>query len=411
MRKPFLGWFVVAGAFLVLSLHYGVQFSYGVFLPHMLNELEWDRSTLAAPFSLYVLMYTGLSFFAGRLTDRLGPRIVIVIGALGLGSGYMSMSTIEEVWEPYVYLAMASLGGAAAFVPCNATVIRWFVRRRGLALGLASSGISFAAVVGPPIAVVLIQAADWRKALLIMGAGAAVLMLAASRLMHRDPESIGLVPDAASDSVPETVLEQEGWTLKAARRTSAFWVLMACLFITWLAIFVPFVHLTGHALERGLSPVESALLLTFIGVGGLLGRVIGGGMTDRFGRLPGIVIAILLQTSAFAGFTISDSFLWLAVWAMAFGVGYSGVSVLFPALFGDLFGRAHAGAIVGFVFAVGGGSAAAGPYFAGAVFDATGGYQVAFITCAVLNLVALALLAFLRPPGSMGGEHSSRNNI
>ena len=102
----------------------------------MLTELEWDRSTLAAPFSLYVLMYTGLSFFAGKLTDRLGPRVVIAIGALGLGSGYMSMSTIEEVWEPYLYFAMASIGGAVAFVPCNATVIRWFVRRRGFALGL-----------------------------------------------------------------------------------------------------------------------------------------------------------------------------------------------------------------------------------------------------------------------------------
>ena len=402
MQKPFLGWLVVAGAFSVLCLHYGVQFSYGVFLPHMLSELGWSRSTLAAPFSFYVLLYTGLSFFAGRLTDRLGPRVVIAIGALGLGGGYMSMSTIEEVWEPYVFLAMASLGGAVAFVPCNATVIRWFVRRRGLALGLASSGISFAAVVGPPIAVVLIQAADWRRALFIMGVGAAVLMLAASRLMYRDPESVGLVPDAGSAPPPGDPAKTQVWTLKAARGTSTFWVLMVSLFFTWLAIFVPFVHLTGHALERGVSAVESALLLTFIGVGGLLGRVIGGGLTDRFGRLPGIIVAILLQTSAFVGFTMSDSFFWLAIWAIAFGIGYSGVSVLFPALFGDLFGRAHAGAIVGYVFAVGGGSAAAGPYFAGVVFDTTGGYGLAFITCAVLNVIALALLFFLRPPSVDG---------
>ncbi len=397
-RGPFPGWFVVAGAFSVLCLHYGVQFSYGVFLPHMLDELGWDRSTLTAPFSLYVLLYTGLSYYAGKLTDQWGPRVVIVIGAVGLGIGYLSMSTIEEVWEPYLYLAMASLGGAVAFVPCNATVIRWFVRRRGLALGVASSGISFAAVIGPPISAILIQATDWRRALLMMGAGAAVLMLAASRLMHRDPESVGQLPDGVSVSDPGRVVEMEGWTLKAARGTSAFWVLMGSLFFSWLAIFVPFVHLTGHALNLGISEIDSALLLSFVGLGGLLGRIVGGGLTDRFGRLPGIVAAILLQALAFVGFTMSESFLWLALWGMAFGIGYSGVSVLFPALFGDLFGRPHAGAIVGYVFAVGGGSAAFGPYFAGIAFDATGGYEAAFVTCAVSNVIAVGLLAFLRPP-------------
>ena len=360
MGKPFLGWFVVAGAFAVLCLHYGVQSSYGVFLPHMLADLEWERSTLAAPFSLYVLLYTLLSYFAGRMTDRLGPRVVIGLGALGLGVGWALMSRIEALWEPYVYLGMAAIGGAVAFVPCNATVIRWFVRRRGLALGLASSGISFAAVVGPLIAAVLIPVVEWRQALLMMGVGAGVIMLAASRLMHRDPESVSLLPDGDLVSAKHTPVDLDGWTLPAARGTMTFWVLMVSLFISWLAIFVPFVHLPAYAVMRGIPHLESALLLALLGVGGLLARVIGGGLTDRFGRMPGIVVAIALQAFGFVGFTMSDSFFWLGVWAMAFGFGYSGVSVFFPALFGDFFGRAHAGAIVGFVFAVAGGSAAAG---------------------------------------------------
>ena len=404
MRKPFLGWSVVVGAFSVLCLHYGVQFSYGVFLPHMLAELEWSRSTLTAPFSMYVFLYTGLSFFAGKLTDKLGPRSVIAIGAVGLGVGYMLLSRIDAVWQTYVCFCIAAIGGAVAFVPCNATVIRWFARRRGLALGVASSGISMAAVVGPLAAVALMQAMHWRQALFMMGTGAGLLMLAASCLMRRDPESAGLMVDGDPAPSAGARLALDGWTSKAARGTVTFWVLVTSLFFSWLAIFVPFVHLTGHALILGLSGVQSALLLTLIGVGGLLGRVIGGALTDRFGRLPGIVVALLLQAGAFVGFTMSDTFLWLGVWAMAFGLGYSGVSMLFPALTGDLFGRAHAGAIVGFVFAFGGCSAAAGPYFAGVLFDTTGDYNAAFSVSAVLNLVALLLLAFLRPlprnPGS-----------
>ena len=398
IRKPFLGWFVVAGAFSVLFLHYGVQFSYGVFLPHMVSELDWNRSQLSAPFSLYILFYTGLSFFAGRLTDRLGPKVVITLGALGLGVGWGLMSRIESIWEPYAYLGIAAFGGAVAFVPCSATVIRWFVRRRGLALGVASSGISCAALIGPLIAALLLAKTHWREALLFMAIGASVLMLMASRLMHRDPESTHLRPDGDFAAKAQMPLDEKEWTLQSARTTFTFWVLMSSLFLSWLAIFVPFVHLPAYAVTRGLSDMDSHLLLALVGAGGLLGRAIGGGLTDLVGRLPGIVTAILLQAFAFVGFTISDSFLGLGLWAMAFGIGYSGVSVFFPALFGDLFGRSHAGAIVGFVFAFGGCSAAAGPYFAAVVFDKTGAYQLAFFICAALNVFALAVLAFLRAP-------------
>lgn len=366
----------------------------------MVTELGWNRSQLSAPFSLYVLFYTGLSFFTGRLTDRLGPSVVITVGALGLGVGWALMSTIESIWQPYAYLSIAAIGGAVAFVPCNATVIRWFVRRRGLALGIASSGISCAALIGPLVAALLLVRTHWREAMLLMAAGAAVLMFVASRLMYRDPETANLHPDGERGACAQRPVAQDGWTLTAARRTLTFWVLMLSLFLTWLAIFVPFVHLPAHAVTRGLSAMDSHLLLTLLGAGGLLGRVIGGGLTDWLGRLPGIVTAILLQAFSFVGFMTSDSFLALGLWAMAFGVGYSGVSVFFPALFGDLFGRAHAGAIVGFVFAFGGCSAAAGPYFAALVFDATGAYELAFLICAVINVLALVVLVFLRPPNS-----------
>ena len=398
---------MVAGAFSVLTLSYSLQFSYGVFMPHMLAELGWDRSSLAAPFSAYVLMYTWLSFFAGRLTDRLGPRVVIAIGAVGSGVGYMLLSTIEAPWQPYAYLAVASIGASVAFVPCNATVIRWFARRRGLALGIASSGISFAAVVGPLFAGLLIAATDWRTALLLMGAIAGAGLLLASRAMLRDPESHQLTPDGESaetisPSVPGSGVDlgggERGWTLGEVRRSHSFWLLLAALSLSWIAIFVPFVHLTGYALERGVGAINSALLIVVLGVGGLAGRVLGGGLTDRLGRTPGIVAAIFLQGLAFLGFASSGSFLWLGLWAFVFGIGYSGLSVLFPALLGDLFGRAHIGAIVGFVFAVGGCSAAVGPYLVGAVYDATGGYQMAFVASAIFNGLALGLFAFVRPP-------------
>ena len=395
----FFGWFVVAGAFSVLAIAYGLQFSYGVFLPAIAQDLNWDRSTLSAPFALFVVAYTSLSMVTGRLTDRFGPRVVISLGALGIGLGYGLLGTITAPWEIYLYLAgLAAVGASVAFVPCNTTVIRWFVRRRGLALGMASCGISAAAALGPPIAGWLILEFGWRFALYVMAAGGGLGVLIAAQCMVRDPESKGLRPDGETnlaDAGPDTV---DGWTLREARRTRTFWLLLASLVTTWLVVFLPFVHLGAYGLDLGLGPLDAAALISAIGVGGLAGRVVAGGLTDRFGRVPGLMVALVLQALAFLGFAGSQSYPWLLGWAFAYGIGYSGVSVLFPALLGDYFGRAHAGAISGFTFGIGGIAAAAGPYAAGVIFDRTGDYTVTFVISSVLNSAALLILAFVTAP-------------
>lgn len=397
----FYGWFVVFGAFLVLATAYGLQFSYGVFLPEIARELGWDRSALAAPYSIFVLVYTTLSLITGRLTDRFGPSTVIAIGALALASGYALLSTTTQIWQPYIYLgAVAALGSSVAFVPCNATVIRWFVRRRGFALGLASCGVSAAAMFGPPLAGILIITLGWRDAMLSMAIAGGIAMALAAQVMVRDPEARGLAPDG--DPLVATAELRRGestpsWTLRQAQHTGAFWLLVGSLFFTWLVVFLPFVHLGAHGVGQGLSPLEAASLLSGIGVGGLVGRVVSGGLTDRFGRLPGLFVALFLQAVAFLGFGASHGFGWLMGWALVFGFGYSGVSLLFPALIGDLFGREHIGNIAGFVFGVGGWAAAAGPYVGGVLFDATGDYIIAFLVSSAVNSFALLLLAFLKP--------------
>jgi len=400
--RLFHGWLVVGGAFTVLATCYALQFSYGVLMPHMVADLGWGRSALSAPFSAYILLYSWLSYLAGALTDRLGPRTVIALGALGLGSGYALLGTTEELWEPYVYLgAFAAVGGSVAFVPCNATVIRWFVRRRGIALGIASAGISVAAILGPLVTAALLDVFSWRETLYWLGAGGAVLVLLASRVMTRDPEAKNLAPDgdpleATTKRPAAGATELEGQTLAQARRSSAFWLVMACLFFTWVPVFFPFVHLPSHALEQGIAASEAATLLASLGIGGLLGRLLSGSLTDKLGRKPGLVLSIALQALAFEGLGESQAYTSLALWTFVLGMGYSGVSVLFPALLGDLFGRAHVGAIVGFVFATVGSAAAAGPYLAGLIFDATGSFDLAFRAGTVLNAISLAVLAFLR---------------
>jgi len=208
----FSGWLIVAGAFAVLLVAYGTQYSFGVFFAALLDEFGWSRASLAGAFSLYAAGYCVAGFPAGRLTDAWGPRRIITIGGVFLGSAFVGMAFVTKLWQPYVlYGVVAALGMGTAYVPCNATVVRWFVRRRGLASGIASSGASLGAFALPPIAQLLISAVGWRSAYLVFGVGVMVALVLSAIVMRRDPESVGLHPDGDDHAAAARATAQAPW--------------------------------------------------------------------------------------------------------------------------------------------------------------------------------------------------------
>ena len=121
----FYGWVVTACAFVVLFVTYGVQYSFGVFLPAMLDELGWQRASLGGAFSLYTMVYSGCSWISGRLTDTVGPRWVVTAGGLLLGSVIIATSQMMAQWQLYLcYGLIAALGMSSAYIPCNTTVVK-----------------------------------------------------------------------------------------------------------------------------------------------------------------------------------------------------------------------------------------------------------------------------------------------
>jgi len=163
---PFRGWFVVGATFVVLFFAYGLQFSYGVFVGGMSRELGWSRAETALPYAIYVFSYSALSAFTGRATDRHGPRRVVSVGAVLLAIGWGTSALVREPWQLSISLGfIAALGMSVAWVPCNATVARWFTRRRGTAVALASTGASLGNFLVPPLAAVLLTHYGWRLTL------------------------------------------------------------------------------------------------------------------------------------------------------------------------------------------------------------------------------------------------------
>jgi MFS family permease len=400
----FYGWVVVGCAFAILCIAYGIQFTFGVFMPFISADTGWDRGSLSLPYSLYVFVYSALGLMTGRLTDRLGPRVVLTVGGCLLGSGVILMSRVHALWQVYLVLGLlAACGMSAAYVPCNATVVRWFTRKRGTALSVTSSGASFGMFVFPPLTTALIAAYGWRGAYLVLGAAGVIGIVACALFIVRDPEKMGLHPDGQpplelpSRTVTDVTFE-ESWTLAEAKRTGAFWLLNVIFTLTWVVVFMPMVHIVPFAVDLGISAFRAAMTISVIGFAGFAGRLAIGTVSDRFGRVPTLGMCLLLQAIGFLGFAASGGLGLLYAGAALFGFSYGGVTALFPALIGDFFGRAEVGAIVGFVFAVAGSPAAFGPLIAGYIYNATNSYMVAFELSAALNLAALMLLFWLKRP-------------
>lgn len=396
----FHGWIVVTGAFLILFMAYGTQYAFGVFFAALIDEFGWSRASLSGVFSVYAFTYAAFALVSGPLTDRWGPRAVIAVGGVLLGLGLIAMSGVSALWQPYVcYGLVAALGMSTAYVPCNATVAKWFTRRRGLAIGLASAGGSLGTFALPPVAHVVVSRLGWRWAYVVFGVAVLLALNALALLMRRDPETIGLHPDG--DPGPRSATAPpEPWTARRAMGTRAFWLLFAVFSATWITVFVPLVHLVPMARGLGVPPLLAATLVSALGAAALVGRLLMGGASDRIGRRGALAAALALQSAAFVGFALARELPGLYAASLLFGFSYGAGSTLFPAAVVDYFGREQAASLAGLLFALAGSMAAWGPLAAGLIYDRAGSYQLAWWLGAGFNALALVLLAVARPPAS-----------
>ena len=406
MKPLFYGWIVTGCAFVVLFLTYGVQYSFGIFVPVMVDELGWQRASLGGAFSFYTVVYTTFSLLSGKLTDSLGPRRVVGLGGVLLGVGIMATSQMSSQWQLFFwYGIVAALGMSTAYIPCNVTVVRWFQRKRGLALGVASCGASCGILAVPVFTSLLINLTDWRTTMLTLGAGMLVLISVVARFMVSDPKRMGLLPDGAGapaqDAIVGSLDDTTGWTLREAAATLSFWVFLVAFAVGMLTTTIPFVHIAGFAQDIGLSDIAGAMTFSIMGLFALIGSVSLGTVSDRIGRKAMMVFALASQVLAYVLFLNAESVTTLYLGAAAFGFFYGGIATLFPALVGDLFGPAHAGTIGGSIFAGGGILGAWGPALAGYLRDVHGDYHLAFFYCVLIAACALVLFALLpKPHGS-----------
>lgn len=400
--ETFHGWRMVGAGFTVLFVVYGLQFSFGTFVDDIVEDTGWSETRLQLIYGLYILAYSIMSAVSGVLTDRLGPRRVVGVGGAVLASGYLIWAIAPNIWIVLIGLGLiAPIGMSGSWVPCNATVVRWFVERRGTAVALTTVGGSLANIAVPPLAAALIAAFGWRVALGTLASVGGLVMVGVAQLLRRDPESVGQVPDGrvpVVNAAGETAPIERSLTAAEAFRTRAYWLIFATYSLSFVVVFVPFAHLNQYAADLGIAPVTAATVVSSIGIGGIVGRLVAGPLSDRTGRRTVVAVAFALEAAAFVGLAIAGGLAMLYPAAALFGFSYGASVAVFPPLVGDYFGRAHAGAIVGRLFATAGSFAAVGPVVAQLVLDQSGSYRTTFMLAALTNLLAVVMMTRLPPP-------------
>ena len=380
-NEPAYAWVVVWGAFVSMAVIFGVAYSFAAFFESFAAEFAAQRADVSMVFGLCGLIYFSFGAVGGILADRFSPRIVCCSGMVCIAAGLLATSFANAMGIVYLTYGIGiGIGVALVYTPSIACVQPWFSRRRGLAAGIASSGIGAGTVLVPLLATSAIAALQWRDALRVMALGVLLLGFCAAYLLKRPPLPARVTGDQ-TPSIP-------GATLRQALHDRRFWWFYLFTLASAPTMFIPFAHVSPSARDIGISDASAVGLVGLIGIGSLVGRFAIGALADRLGRTRTLTLALASMAATYLLWLAADGYPALAVFALWFGLSYGGIVSLMPAICMDMFGARAVASIVGTLYSGAALGNLLGPVVAGAVFDRTGSYAPVMWGCLALSLVS-----------------------
>ena len=407
----FHGWKIVLVSFLALFVSVGFGFySFGAFFVALTEEFGGGRTGVGVGLALFGITNGLVAPFLGSALDRGHAKRIMLWGAWLLALGLLLTAAVRNLIQFYLVLGtLLSLGAALiGGVTASTLVANWYVRKRAMALGIATMGISLSGVVMAPVATRLISLVGWRGTFVIYGGLTLLFVIPAVRRWVIDrPEDIGLHPDG------DVTSPVAGWTLASITpspphrrrsiwteplRSRNFWVIALVVSMNFCANSAILTHIIAHARDLGFPPLRASYGLSIIAAMGVLGKVAFGWIGDRLSGRGALWLAIGLQASGSTGLLQAESYSALLSAAAVFGLGMGGMMPLWGTLIGACFGRRSFGRVMGLMSPILLPIQILGVPFAGYVFDRSGTYDLAFAVFVCMYLSAMLVLFLLRTP-------------
>ena len=372
----------LAACFLVLLIGGGARFAIGLTFKPMVDEFGWSRGELGLAVGLYMVVSAVATLIAGRMADRFSPRALLIGGMVISGAGIAAMSLVSQPWHALVlYGVVFAIGnGAASLVIVGVIVTRVYPGRVGLANAIAVSGMSVGQLVMIAVLAAVMVQIGWRWVFVWIGVAHVVLL----------PLLLG-IPGGGAGSGQKGELP-----LRDAARSRQFWLLLAIYAICGLDDFFVVTHVAAFAQDRGLTPLIAGNLLALMGLTGLAGVIASGLASDRLGPVRPTAAAFAARIVVFAWIAIDQSPFSIAVFALVFGATFLVTAPLTVVFVRQGFGTHNLGALAGLITMTHQIFGGLGAYAGAVIFDATGGYDAAFVVMLASAVTALALTLLLR---------------
>ena len=392
IESPY-AWTRLAVSLLLMTIGGSGMYSVAVVLPRLQAEFGVARGDASLPYTLTMIGFGFGGILMGRLADRFGVMVPLMVGAIGLGSGFISAGLAGNLWLFTLSqgLLLGLLGTSATFAPLVADTSLWFTRRRGIALGICMSGNYVAGAVWPPVIQHYIETAGWRPAYIGIGVFCLLTMLPLALVYRRRPPAAAPLPVAPSAAAAPLQSERPLGLSPATLQLLLCVAGVACC----VAMSMPQVHIVAYCGDLGFGAARGAQMLSLMLGMGIVSRLVSGWMSDHIGGLYTLLVGSLLQGVALLMFLWADGVSSLFLVSAMFGLFQGGIVPSYALIVREYFTPRQAGARVGAVLMATLFGMALGGWMSGAIFDASGSYRAAFVNGIAWNLLNVGIVLFL----------------
>jgi len=397
-RQLYRGYLVVAACFLIATVAWGANRTFGVFFEPMLDEFGWTRAATSGAFTIVMIIMGVFTLVTGRLTDRYGPRPVLISCGLLMGISYICTSQVNTIWQLYIFLGLlGGIGMSGFFAPLMSTVARWFSRRRAMMSGIVVAGPALGIVIMPLVFTSFIDTYGWRTSYTILGSVVLLLIILAASVLKRDHKSGESPPYIAEEAIIPKALLRKDLCVKEALHTKQLWLITIVNFCDMFLVNTIIVHLVAHTTGIGFGPTSAASVLSLAAGVSIPARIIVGGIADKLGYKSTFLINLSMSVLAFTLLLFANNMWMLYLFSILYGIGlWSSASIVSP-LIAKMFGLKSHATLLSITVLAGSIGGATGPVLSGYIYDVNQNYQVAFICCLVISIISFTSLSLLRP--------------